>query len=246
MNSIARRRRIRERTANISKIRPSTTLPPINNRNATSTFIRDLQTIKPLPPSPTSSSTLPSLTNKIPKSILNKYKIPKGTLTEINKDIKIVKLTKTNRATIFKDLSKLNEKDITQGVIVCRKGIGEDFIRGTTFNMKMKGFIIKNKNKVIGFMFYLVGTKLKNKDKFKVELVCANKGKGKLKGMPLGRIMFDILELQARKNPSKIRQIKLESVPNPNTIKFYKDIGFKKTTDKVSQLDLIPMTKTLK
>ena len=62
--------------------------------------------------------------------------------------------------------------------------------------------------------------------------------------MPLGKIMFDILDIEARRNPIKIKQIKLESVPL--AVKFYESIDFKKTKDTPSQLDLIPMTKKLK
>ena len=247
LSSIQRRRRIRERTQGQTPSRPTTTLPSITSatrRQLDDEFIKGLKR-KPKPSPKTKLPPIPSaFANKIPKSILDLYPtMPKGTLKDINNNIIITNLTKSNRDDIRIELATLVGKK-NRGVILCHSLIGAGFIDSTVEDKKgkTKGYVLHYKGTMIGFMFYKIN---RSKTTFKIELVCANKGRGNLKGMPLGRILLDLLNIIIRRNPVKVKSIKLEAIPKQETVDFYKGIGFKKTKGKPDEEGLIPMTKKL-
>ncbi len=191
------------------------------SRTSLDQMILDLQKMDLSPSSPKSTK------NKIPAFILKKYpRIPKGTLTETNEHITLIGLKKSNRKDFSKELAKNK-----LGVKVCSGLINADYLKNTPLTPGMNGFMLKNKSQIIGFMFFF-REKGKNDNIFKIELVCSNKGRGKLKGLPLGRIMIDLVLDKAKKTKKPVKKIKLEAVKD--AVNFYLSIGFKKIKGKAA------------
>ena len=171
---------------------------------------------------------------EITPSILDAFPtIPVKSLLSIKRDLHIEDYNGKNRKNILKDLLT-NDTAFN----ICNREIGEGFIEKTLKNKKIKGFALSFRDDFIGFVFYF-----EKETEIKIELICVKKKKGTLKGVPLGQITMEIV-FRLTKSLGK-KKVALEAVQTPNTLSFYRKLGFRKF-GKTQDDGLFLLKKTIK
>ncbi len=162
-------------------------------------------------------SKLTKFVPEITPSILEQFpSIPVSSLLSMKRNLNIESYKGLAKKNILKDLSSNNT-----AFDICNQEITKDFIKDTLEDIKIKGFALSFKDDFVGFVFYH-----EKENELKVELICVKKKKGTLKGVPLGKITMEIL-FRLTKEIGK-KKVSLEAVQTPNTLSFYRKLGFKK------------------
>ncbi len=173
----------------------------------------------------------PIIDIEITDEILAKFPfIPKETLKKAKRFINIEEYRLKHKKNIMEDLL---EDDTAFDI--CNQTISGAFIEQTLDAENMRGFVVEYRFDPIGFVFY----KIKGNE-LKVELICVKKKKNTLKGYPLGNIIMELVFNIVRVRG--LKKVALESVDVPNTLSFYRKLGFRKFKDMPSGLLLLKKT----
>lgn len=159
--------------------------------------------------------------NKFPNEIIDKYKLSNELIKDIEKKLTVIDYRK-NIPKHNKDLISLAKK-------VCKDKINQDYI--TKIFKKDKnnyyGTMVYYNDILLGFTNYYRKPK---EEMFFINLICVNK-KEYLKGLPLGKILIDLVIYESKKYEKKtkkiIRRIRLQAIPE--AVDFYKQYGFYET-----------------
>jgi hypothetical protein len=159
--------------------------------------------------------------SKFPEEVINKYNLSDKILKDIDESLDVIDYRK--------DIIKHNKdlKDLAKKV--CRDKINQGYIDKLfrKDNNNYQGTMIYYKDILLGFTnFYRKPVK----EMFFINLICVNR-KQYLKGLPLGRLLIDLVLYDVRKYEKKtkkrIRRIRLEAIPD--AVDFYTQYGFFKT-----------------
>lgn len=165
---------------------------------------------------------------KFPNEVINKYNLSNQLIIDIQKKLDVYDYRK-NIKKHNKDLKELAMK-------VCKEKISQGYINAL-FNKdknRYQGTMVYYNNILIGFTnFYRKPSRKTNK----INLICVNR-KHYLKGLPLGKILIDLVVYDAKKYRKTIDFVELEAIPE--AISFYKSYGFQVIVkDHSSQLTIM-------
>ena len=225
-NRIERQRNIRERTRNLSSTTTSV-LPYI--RRSGKVRQPPSRAKKPSIPRPKKITKFKKKDEKkvikqtkFPNEIINKYNLSDELIIDIENKLDVVDYRS--------DILKHNNDGILLAKKVCQDKINQGYINKIfkNDNNNYQGNFIYYDNILLGFTNYYRKPK---KEMYYINLLCVNK-KIYLKGLPLGKLLLDLVKLNIKKykqkNPkTKIRRLRLDAIPE--AVDFYIKYGFYKT-----------------